>query len=612
MAKRSRPKLNEAGEVKNNYFTAPKENHSFVSTGCTVLDCALGGGWVLGRMANVVGDKCLSGDTIISAQRNTRPREDNSGPRPKKMTIQTLFNRVHGNHWNKREAGETYLVADVGGHAGIAKMLDVVMSGEKLLYEITNDRGDKIKASEDHKFATPDGWLCLSDHLKVGTLVKCWRGTRDKVEPHRNRRYRSYTSGIIFHPFGQSNVAAGFNYKRLLTARLVIEATINDMTFEEYVSVLRNDPDVAATLQYTNPELEVHHLDGDCGNDRIGNLVLIPPPDHWAAHAQEMPSHTKAIELSEIVSICKLGKEPTFDITMEAPHHNFIANGFVVHNSTAKTALGTEALINFMRQYPNGVAAYRDTEAAFDQGYAEAMGLPLEEVDFGDIENPIITVEDFYRDFEAFLDAQIESGTPGIYVLDSLDALSDDAEMDSDIDKGSYGTGKAKMLSKLFRKLTRKIERSKVLLLVVSQIRQNINATAFGEKYIRSGGKSLDFYASQIVWLAHVGALKKTINKVERVYGVSILAKVKKNKVGIAHREAKFPFIFGYGVDDLKTSLDWLKTVYRSNEATVGLGDVDNLDDATYQALQTEVAATVIRVWAEVETTFLPTRRKYL
>ena len=54
----------------------------------------------------------------------------------------------------------------------------------------------------------------------------------------------------------------------------------------------------------------------------------------------------------------------------------------VGNKSTAKTALATEALINFISAYPDGVPAYRDTESAFDQPYAEAMGLPLEKVRF--------------------------------------------------------------------------------------------------------------------------------------------------------------------------------------------------------------------------------------
>src|ERR1700679_1727393 len=57
--------------------------------------------------------------------------------------------------------------------------------------------------------------------------------------------------------------------------------------------------------------------------------------------------------------------------------------------STAKTALATEALINFLLKYPKGAAAYREIEAAFDRNYAEAMGLPIEKIDFGDDNNQI-------------------------------------------------------------------------------------------------------------------------------------------------------------------------------------------------------------------------------
>lgn len=285
--------------------------------------------------------------------------------------------------------------------------------------------------------------------------------------------------------------------------------------------------------------------------------------------------------------------------------------------STAKTALATEAMINFLNQYPSGAAAYRESEAAFDQSYAEAMGLPLDKIDFGDLENPLLTVEDFARDLDSFLDAQIKSGSPGIYVLDSLDALSDEAEMESDIGKASYGMQKAKALSTMFRKMARKIERSQVLLLIVSQVRDNIGVT-FGEKHKRAGGKALDFYASQVLWLANIKQLKKTINKVERPYGVVILAKVKKNKVGLAFRSAQFNFIFGYGVEDLGASINWLKEVGRLKEVELSDAEakkyLDNLEimsNTEYRKEQETVSKAVKIAWAEIETTFLPTRKKY-
>lgn len=294
-----------------------------------------------------------------------------------------------------------------------------------------------------------------------------------------------------------------------------------------------------------------------------------------------------------------------------------IAN-IVGDRSTAKTALATEALANFLAKYPNGGAAYRDCEAAFDEEYARAMGIPVDKIDFGSPDKPLLTVEDFVRDFSAFLDRRTIDDTPGIYVLDSLDALSDETEIESDIGKASYGTAKAKALSAFFRKgFARKIENSKVLLLIVSQVRDNIGVT-FGEKHTRSGGKALDFYASQILWLARIKTLNRTIAKVERPYGVMIRGKVKKNKVGLPFREADFPFIFGYGVEDLAASVLWLDSVNRLESVDLTKPEVQKYISALDKMTADEYAEEYARVnkavkqaWTEIETSFLPKRSKY-
>lgn len=285
--------------------------------------------------------------------------------------------------------------------------------------------------------------------------------------------------------------------------------------------------------------------------------------------------------------------------------------------STAKTGVASEVLINFVQAFPKGRAAYRETEAAFDKAYAAAMGMPLDDIDFGDEENPLITVEDFYNDFNAFCDAQIKAKQPGLYVLDSMDALSDEAEMDRDIDKGSYGGAKAKKMSEMFRKMTRKQEKANVLLLIVSQVRDNIGAM-FGEKYKRSGGKALDFYASQVFWLANLGKEDRTINKVKRTYAIKIKANVKKNKVGLPFRTAEYRFDFGFGINDLLASVDWLKEVKRlgdfglnDNEHKEYVNSIDTMSTEEYAEERARAAQVVKQVWAEIEETFIPQKRKY-
>ena len=108
----------------------------------------------------------------------------------------------------------------------------------------------------------------------------------------------------------------------------------------------------------------------------------------------------------------------------------------------------------------------------------------------------------------------------------------------------------------------------------------------------------MDFYASQVLFLAHLKNEKRTINKVERVTGVRIKAKVDKNKIGLPLRECEFSIRFGFGIDDERASVEWLKSVGFHEEDVAKYSPADLKDQ-------------VCRKWAEIETSFLPTRRKY-
>lgn len=283
--------------------------------------------------------------------------------------------------------------------------------------------------------------------------------------------------------------------------------------------------------------------------------------------------------------------------------------------SSGKTLLTMEAFANFNKVYPNGVMRYAETEAAFDPLYAGALGMPVDKIEFA---KSIYTVEDVYKDILATADKL--KGRPCIYAVDSWDALSSEAEMKREIDEASFGGEKPKKMGELFRKLTQKIESSKILLVVVSQLRDKIGVT-FGEKQTRSGGRALDFYASQIIWLAEIQKNKKTIDKVDRVVGVQVRARCKKNKVGLPHRECEFPIVFGYGVDDLTANVEWLIEVNRAERLTeLGLskdrykhtlGKLRNEGGAAVADLRAKLAIMIPEVWAEIETPFLPQSRKY-
>lgn len=281
--------------------------------------------------------------------------------------------------------------------------------------------------------------------------------------------------------------------------------------------------------------------------------------------------------------------------------------------STGKTLLAIEACANFRLKYPNGKIWYCEAEAAFDEGYASALGMPVDSIDFKHYD----TVEDVFE----HLDKILENGAtkePFLYIVDSLDALSDRTEIGTPIGKQDYPR-KPRTLGRLFRELIRKVQGSQGHIMVVSQVRENIGVT-FGEHFTRTGGKALDFYCSQAIWLAKLKQLTRTIRGVERVVGLRILANCKKNKVSLPHRKCEFKITFGYGIEDLESSAEWLTEIKRAKLLGVQqrtkesemLSDyykkTDRMSHHEYRDETMRIAQIVKNEWYEIEKDFMTIR----
>lgn len=284
--------------------------------------------------------------------------------------------------------------------------------------------------------------------------------------------------------------------------------------------------------------------------------------------------------------------------------------------STGKTLLAIEAIINFLRKYPAGNAYYHEAESAFDKGYARALGLPLRKVNFttDDLEDPANdgTIEFL---FEVLYNIVKKKGDePGIVVVDSFDSLSSRAEKGRKIDEGSYKMDKAKTSSELFRRLTTDIAKSQMLFIIISQVRDNIGVT-FGKKYTRSGGKALDFYASQVLWLSELGKTYRVIDKIRRNTGVNIKGRCEKNKISLPFRECEFPILYGYGIDDVTACLEWLKSVGSLDELDLTpksmARESERIKRERDERAKSRITRLVRNRWKEIETDFLPSYSKY-
>ena len=232
--------------------------------------------------------------------------------------------------------------------------------------------------------------------------------------------------------------------------------------------------------------------------------------------------------------------------------------------STGKTLIVCELIYRAIQKYKETLTwKYDDSEAGFSFDTKAIWGFELPDED-----NNSETVEDFISNVRKSLDGHLGTNNKFIYVLDSLDGLSSEAEIKRAADreaardsgkeeKGSYKMEKAKLLSEFFRLLKSDIKDSNCLLIIISQIRDKIGVT-FGKKTTRTGGRALDFYASQVIELAEVEKLDETVEGNSRKTGVSIRANVTKNKVGKPFRQADFKILFDLGIDNVDSNLCFL------------------------------------------------------
>ncbi len=207
-------------------------------------------------------------------------------------------------------------------------------------------------------------------------------------------------------------------------------------------------------------------------------------------------------------------------------------------------------------QKKGGVAVLIDTENAGSPDFWQSLGVDISKLLYVRCE----TVEDIFENMEKMIGIVRKSNKDRILtiIVDSVAGASTKVELESDHGKDGYATGKSIIISKAMRKITNMIGKQKVLTVFTNQLRQNLNAMAFGDKYIVSGGKALAYHCSVRVRLNNTGKLKKG----DDVIGNECKAVVVKNRMGPPQRQASFDIYFDSGIADYGS---WIKVLKENN-----------------------------------------------
>jgi len=209
--------------------------------------------------------------------------------------------------------------------------------------------------------------------------------------------------------------------------------------------------------------------------------------------------------------------------------------------SSGKTTLALHAIAE--SQKAGGIAAFIDAEHAMDPSYAKKLGVNIEEL--------WISQPDSGEQALEIAESLVRSGAVDIIVVDSVAALTPQAEIDGDMGDSHMGL-QARLMSQALRKLTGLLSKSHTTIIFINQIRMKIGIM-FGNPETTTGGNALKFYSSVRLEVRKIESISKSADD---IIGNRVRIKIVKNKVSPPFKKVELDLLFGEGISYIASILD--------------------------------------------------------
>jgi hypothetical protein len=304
------------------------------------------------------GMGCIAGDDRVRVSRKGKSFE---------IPLRDLYKKFAAlpdkNTWKARSLK--------GDQFGMHELIDVLFKGVKPTLRITLEDGKTFRCTADHRIARPDGSWTQAGDLRVEddlvtngvasyVCLACGALRLLKQPPKKtstcrqckHARHRQLMSHANNPQFKGTPFVDKDGYVRVW-APTHHRANNSGRVYEHILAA-----EAAFGIPVTR-EFHVHHLNGVKSDNRPENLEVLPVREHHLKHQPRLKldgsisAKGGAVVVlpksSKISSITDGGLVDVYDLCMANPHHNFVVNGVVVHNS-GKTLSALWAF-DFLRKF---------------------------------------------------------------------------------------------------------------------------------------------------------------------------------------------------------------------------------------------------------------------
>lgn len=279
-------------------------------------------------------------------------------------------------------------------------------------------------------------------------------------------------------------------------------------------------------------------------------------------------------------------------------------------SQSGKTALLCEIAGNVQRK--GGEALFEDPEARLDQEFGSMFGMKIPEENY---KSPDL-ITSVFKDIREW-EPKAQGCINGIFG-DSLAALSTKMEMEDD-EGDKMGMRRAKEFSEGLRKHCRIIKNKNYIFVASNQVRINSEAqNKFSPKYSVPGGLAFTFYSTVRLKFNTPEKITKEVTfngkKIKQTIGITVEIEVIKT-MDVPYRKAQVTILYGYGIDDIRDNLQFIKDHTKNNMYYVGDQKLDvSLDKSIAMVeemkLEKKLKNEVIDLWEKISELFEPDRKQ--